>query len=47
MLTGRAVVLMFRVVVAGLAPEIVTEVEVNVPVLAVGRPVSLMEIALA
>jgi hypothetical protein len=44
--TGRAVVVIFRVVVAALLPEIVTEVEVKVPVEAVGRPVSLTEIAL-
>ena len=37
--TGRAVVLIFRVVVTGLLPGIVTELDVNVPVLAVGRPV--------
>jgi hypothetical protein len=41
------VVLMFRVVDAGLPPEMVTEVVVKVPVVAPGRPVSLIEIAAA
>ena len=45
--TGRAVVLMFSVVVPGVPPERLTVVEVNVPVLAVGKPESLMEMAFA
>src|SRR5215468_11054295 len=45
--TGRAVVVKLSVVVAGLLPEIVTDVVVNVLVVADGKPVTLIEIALA
>ena len=47
MVTGRAVVLMLRVVVDGVLPEIVTDVDVNVPVAPVGSEEWLTVIAFA